>query len=272
MIAASRVWAFSTLRKLSWIVHFLLVGKWTSRSCIIDSAMSNMAESLCFCRDPAFVPATGAALCLVESEVIYTARFIPCSPWRPDVYRCIGGWALSLRGWPGCVARFGCGSVVRARPRDDGLKRRSCKLCITGSLPSSPLANGQQWVAQERPSCSFVETGKGSNTRVPASGHHTPGCHKRLAGFLRFLLHEEESGECYTSHPDPAPCHHRSGRHRPQAGSQCFSMLPHRTYVGSPVGSAGTVSRSLAITPQSVPMAPADHQTRLSDSGRPPSP
>ncbi len=175
MIAASRVWAFSTLRKLSWIVHFLLVGKWTSRSCIIDSAMSNMAESLCFCRDPAFVPATGAALCLVESEVIYTARFIPCSPWRPDVYRCIGGWALSLRGWPGCVARFRCGSVVRARPRDDGLKRRSCKLCITGSLPSSPLANGQQWVAQERPSCSFVETGKGSNTRVPASGHHTPG-------------------------------------------------------------------------------------------------
>ncbi len=30
-------------------------------------------------------------------------------PWRPDVDRCIGGWALSLRGWRlGCVAPFGC--------------------------------------------------------------------------------------------------------------------------------------------------------------------
>ncbi len=65
-------------------------------------------------------PGYRAALCLVELEVIYTASFLRCSPWRPDVYRCIGGWALSLRGWPGCVARFGCGSVVRARPRDDG--------------------------------------------------------------------------------------------------------------------------------------------------------
>ncbi len=40
------------------------------RSCVIDSAISNMAESLCLCRDPAFVPAPGAALCPVESEVI----------------------------------------------------------------------------------------------------------------------------------------------------------------------------------------------------------
>ncbi len=41
-IAASCVWAFSTLRKLSWMVHVLLVGTWPSRSCIIDSAVSNM--------------------------------------------------------------------------------------------------------------------------------------------------------------------------------------------------------------------------------------
>ncbi len=76
--------------------------------------------------------------------------------------------------------------------------------CITGSLPSTSLASRQQCVAQEHPSCPFVEPGKGCNTRVPASCRHTPGCHKPQAGFLRFLPHEEGSGECYTSHPDPA--------------------------------------------------------------------
>ncbi len=61
----------------------------------------------------------------------YTARFLRCFPWRPDVDCCIGGRALSLRGWwPGCVTPFGCGSVVRARPRDDGYAfpgRRECR-------------------------------------------------------------------------------------------------------------------------------------------------
>ncbi len=52
-------------------VHVLLVGTWPSRSCIKDSVMSNMAEFLCLCRDPVFVPAPGAALRLVESEVIW---------------------------------------------------------------------------------------------------------------------------------------------------------------------------------------------------------
>ncbi len=61
-IAASRSCAFSTLRKLSWIVHVLLVGTWPSRSCLIESAMSNMTGSLCLCCDLTFVPAPGAAL------------------------------------------------------------------------------------------------------------------------------------------------------------------------------------------------------------------
>ncbi len=91
-------------------------------------------------------------------------------------------------------------------------EEESCELCITGSLSSSSLTSGHQWVAQEHPSCPFVEPGKGCNTRVPASGHHTPGSHKPQTGFLRFLPQEEESGECYTSHPDPAPCHHRPGQ------------------------------------------------------------
>ncbi len=107
------------------------------------------------------------------------------------------------------------------------------------------------------PKSTFVEPGKGSSTQ---------------AGLLRFLPHEEESGECYTTHPDPAPCHHRPGLHRPRAGSLCSTSLPHHGYVGGSVGATGTVSRSLASAPQSVSVAPTDHQTRLCDSVRPASP
>ncbi len=113
----------------------------------IDSAVSNMAESLCLCRDSAFVLATrgGAAsrgdrgdwgsrwgLSNMSSSPLkrsaagwgcrWTARFLRCFPWWPDVDRCIGGLSLFSPGMrrPGCAAPFGCGSVVRARPRDDG--------------------------------------------------------------------------------------------------------------------------------------------------------
>ncbi len=51
-----------------------------------------------------------------------------------------------------------------------------------------------------------------------------------------------------------------------QAGSLCSTTLPHRGYVSGPAGSACTVSRSLASAPQSVSVAPADHQTWLRDS------
>ncbi len=50
------------------MVNVLLVGILPSWGCVIDSAMSKMAVSLC--RNPAFVPAPGAALGPVESEVI----------------------------------------------------------------------------------------------------------------------------------------------------------------------------------------------------------
>ncbi len=59
-----------------------------------------------------------------------------------------------------------------------------------------------------------MEPGKRSCTQVPASSRHTPGCHKPQARLLCFHPHEEESGECYTTPPDPSPCHHRPGRHR----------------------------------------------------------
>ncbi len=68
-------WAFSLLRKLSWMVHVLLVGTWPCRSCILDSAMSNMAGSLCPSANLAFVPAPGAALRPVESGLIWGLRW-----------------------------------------------------------------------------------------------------------------------------------------------------------------------------------------------------
>ncbi len=106
--------------------------------------------------------------------------------------------------------------------------------CITGLLPSSSLANRQQWVAKEHSSCPFVEPDKGCSTRVPASSRHTPGCHKPQASSRdhAFLPHEEDSGECYAAH---------------------------------------LVSRSLASAPQSVSVAPSDSATRFSSPGAPPS-
>ncbi len=71
-------------------------------------------------------------------RVGHTTDFLRYSPWRTDVDRCIGGRGLSLRGWwLGCVALFGCGSVVRARPRDDGYAfpgRRECRVCVKSSV------------------------------------------------------------------------------------------------------------------------------------------
>ncbi len=77
----------------------------------------------------------------------------------------------------------------RAVPSVSGsLEEESGGPCITEVLPSSSLTSRQQWVAQENPSCLFVETGKDYNTRVPASSRHTPVCHKPQAGFLRCCI------------------------------------------------------------------------------------
>ncbi len=158
------------------MVHALLVGTWPSRSGAIDSAVSNMPGSLCLCRDLAFVLAqngirwsqrwsedygegfpkwsfsplrhSAAGRGTVGSDwglcwVGYPTRFLRCLPWWPDVGRCIGGRALSLWGWRlGCVAPFGCGSVVRARPRDDGYAfpgRRERRARVESSTASRPF-------------------------------------------------------------------------------------------------------------------------------------
>ncbi len=146
-----------------------------------------MAESLCLCHDPAFVPAPGAALCPVESEVIWGSqwglpqeefltpqalrsrwgcRWSEMGPLQSGVHHPFPSWpswgappddqmliaasegSLSLWGWlPGCVAPFGCGSVVRARPRDDGYAfpgRRECRARVESSTASRSFEAG--WV------------------------------------------------------------------------------------------------------------------------------
>ncbi len=128
-----------------------------------------------------------------------------------------------------------------------------------------PLSPGSGGLPKSNPSCPFVEPGKGSS-KPPLQ------VVTRKPGSCASPSHEEESGECYTTHPENAPCHHRPGRHRPRAGSLCSTSLPHHGYIGDPVGAAVTVFRSLASAPQSVSVAPTDHQTRLCDSVRPASP
>ncbi len=93
-----------------------------------------------------------------------------------------------------------------------------------GSLPSSSFTSRLQWVAQEDSSCPFVEPGKGCSTRAPASSRHTPGRHKPQSGFPVFLPHEDESGECYTAHPDPAVTGPRPGPCVPPRCPSCTNV------------------------------------------------
>ncbi len=159
-------------------------------------------------------------------------------------------------------------SIKEQFPQSLGLKRRRVVYRASRDHVPPPLSPGRGGLPKSTHVLHppFVEPGKGRSTQAPATSRHTQ------AGLLCFPPHEEESGECYTTHPDPAPCHHRPGRHRPRAGSLCSTSLPHHGYVGDPVGAAGTVSRSLASAPQSISVAPTDHQTRLCDSVHPASP
>ncbi len=108
----------------------------------------------------------------------------------------------------------------------------SIEPCITGSLPSSSLA--KQWeVAQEHPSCPFVEPCKGSSTQVPAF----KSSHARLsqASSQAPVLPPTQGGidEYYTTHPDPTPCRYRPGHHKPRAGSLYSTSLPPLVSLGA---------------------------------------
>ncbi len=80
----------------------------------------------------------------------------PDSYWAPLMTRCRSlHWralSLSLWGWwLGCVAPFGCGSIVRARPRDNGyafLGRRALMLGSCGNLNRVPIRVPKRVVSQ----------------------------------------------------------------------------------------------------------------------------
>ncbi len=73
------------------------------------------------------------------------------NPWFRFVFVCFGTQNFNKRA---------VSSVSGSQEEESGVP------CITGSLPSSSLA--RQWgVAQEHPSCPFVEPGKGSSTQAP---------------------------------------------------------------------------------------------------------
>ncbi len=163
-------------------------------------------------------------------------------------------------------------SIKEQFPQSLGLKRRRVVNRASRVHFPLPLSPGSRWLPKSTPPAHSWNQVRVVALQSPLQVVTRRAVHKPQAGFLCFLPHEEESGECYTTHPDPAPCHHRPGRHRPRGGSLCSTMLPLRGYVGGPVGSAGTVSRSLVSAPRSVSVAPADHQTRLRDSVRPASP
>ncbi len=143
----------------------ILVGTWSSWSCIIDSAMSNMAGSLCLCRDLVFVSAPSDLRIMVRASPsgvphfsstpqLGGCRWIGLRPLQSGVYHpfpsvlpltsrcrshCIGGRALSLQGWRlCCVAPFGCGSVVQARPRDNGYLSRAAPRPLVWNPPPRP--------------------------------------------------------------------------------------------------------------------------------------
>ncbi len=89
---------------------------------------------------------------------------------------------------------------------------------------------------------------------MPAGSSGFPKSTTSQARFLHFLPHEEESGECYTSHPDPA--------------------VRGQAITGPGPGPCVPLARSLGawLVLQSVSVGPADHQTQLCDSVRPVSP
>ncbi len=106
----------------------------------------------------------------------YTTRFLRCSPDEPDVHRCIGGRALSLRGWrpEAALAPSGEVSVVRARPRDDGYVFPGPPRMVTGScgiLHHIPLLRG--WTS------GFLQLGCAGSQRPPPVPFF-PEVHKEL--------------------------------------------------------------------------------------------
>ncbi len=111
-IAASRVWALSTLRRLSWTSHAPSAGKWPSRSCGPDSVSCKGAGCPCLCLDLGLpLVAAGGALLLAVAGLVLRWRWgIPLQgtnlrgllfpPALRSLWSCRGNWLDPLVGVP----------------------------------------------------------------------------------------------------------------------------------------------------------------------------
>ncbi len=127
-----------------------------------------------------------------------------------------------------------------------GLKRRTVVNCATrDSLPPPLSPAGSSGLPKSTSSCPFVEPVKGCKHSSPCFKSSHAGLSQVSSRVPVFLPHGKDQVSVYAVHPDPAPCRHRPGHHRPRAGSLYSTSLPLRGYVGGPVGPAGMVSRSL---------------------------
>ncbi len=162
-------------------------------------------------------------------------------------------------------------SIKERFPQSLGLKRRRVVYRASRDHFPPPLSPGSGWLPKSTPPAHLW-----NQVRAVALKSSLEVVIRRAVTSLKpgscVSTHTRRNQVSVTLHTQTRPCHHRPGRHRPRAGSLCSTSLPHHGYVGDPVGAAGTVSRSLASAPQSVSVAPMDHQTRLCDSVRPASP
>ncbi len=232
-IAASRVWALSTLRWLSCHRHFAT-----------DGAAKGTGRPL---------PWRGGTACILWR-----------SPRRSDVDCCIEGWVRPIWRWSFSTvatlwavsgAGFGSGSGNGGYACPG---RWECWARVEASTVSRTLKVGRL-VLRAPPRClssrkcmmSSLERGQLWAVREGDQSHYS-----------RTLC--RNAGKCIT-HADPASDRQRDAR----GGSLRSPSLPHRGYVGGFVGATSTVLGDLASASQPVSLAPPYHQTRLCDSVRP---
>ncbi len=79
MIAASRVWALNTLRRLLWTSHAPIAGGWPSRGCGPGFASCKGAEYLCLCRDATSGSSRAGLTVTVRNSPPKTARAPPAT-------------------------------------------------------------------------------------------------------------------------------------------------------------------------------------------------
>ncbi len=135
-----------------------------------------------------------------------------------------------------------------------------------------PFCSVRSVVTNFKKSSSGSQEGEDGSARDPVSTLPSPspfasgqqGPVRGRDAFSRAPCPALEPGECRTIHSDST-----SGRTAFRVGPLCSTSLPHRGYVDDSPGPACTVSGGLARAPQTISLAPEDHQTRLRDSVRP---